>query len=163
MKAALVILVIIVALLSFTLIIPIFAKSQETARITEVKADGTCQDFTVTITGEGLGESCWDVKLDIPGRLYYESEGKWKSSFFYKENAICYPDTHASIGVQLEVTEPLIQATAKLRQGSRTIVHDFTINQSCPRPLPDYWTLLVGMIIILTFGWSLAWWWKRNK
>jgi len=159
MKTVLILLAIAAAVIFFMLIIPIFAKSQE---ILGIETAGTCKDFAVTITAKDLGAACWDVKLDVPGRVYNEREDKWKSSFFYNEKALCYPDTAAVIVIKLETSEPVIEATAKLRQNSKIIEHDFTISQSCPQPLPDYWTLLVAIIIILIFGWPLAWWWKRK-
>ena len=160
MRKALVILAIIIAFIFFMLLIPIFVQSQG---ITEVKTDGTCKEFTVTITAKDLGTSCWDVKLDFPGSVYNEKEMKWKSSFFFLEKAICYPDISTSIKIKPETSEPVIQAAAKLRQNTKIIEKDFTIYQNCPQPLSDLWTILVAIIIIQIFGWSLAWWWKRKK
>lgn len=157
MKTSLILLAIIVAVLFFLMMIPMFAKSQE---ITGVSPAGTCMDFVVTVAAEDLGESCWDVKLDVPGNI--DDGGTWRSSFYYIEKAICWPDEKAEISIRLDSIEPVIEATAKLRQGSRVIERDFTIRQSCPQPLPDYWVILVSFVIILIFGWSLAWWWKRK-
>ena len=112
------------------------------------------------VAAEDLGESCWDVKLDVPGKL--NDNGAWRSSFYYMEKAICWPDEKADISIRLGSIEPVIEVTAKLRQGSRVIEREFTIRQSCPQPLPDYWVILVAIVIILIFGWSLAWWWKRK-
>lgn len=157
MKTPLILLAIIVAVLLFLMMIPIFAKSQE---ITGVSAAGTCMDFVVSVSAEGLGESCWDVKLDLPGKV--NDGGSWRSSFYFMEKAICWPDEKAEIVIRIDSIEPVIEATAKLRQGSRIIERDFTISQTCPQPLPDYWVILVSFVIILIFGWSLAWWWKRK-
>ena len=160
MKTVLVILAIAAALIFLMLVIPSFAKSQE---ILGVETEGTCKEFGITVTGGELGESCWDVKLDVPGEVYDERAGKWKSAFFYIGKAICHPDAAAVISTKLETTEPVIEATAKLRQGSKVIEKDFTIRQACSQPLSDFWVLLIAVAIILIFGWGLAWWWKGNS
>jgi hypothetical protein len=156
-KASLVLLSIIVAVFFFLLIIPMFAQSQE---FTSVSATGTCRDFVVSVAGADLGESCWDVKLDVPGQV--RDGDSWRSSFYFIDKAICWPEEKADISLRLDSSEPVIEATAKLRQGSRIVERDFTIRQSCPQPLPDYWVILVALVIILVFGWSLAWWWKNK-
>lgn len=160
MKPALVILAIAAALIFFMLIIPIFANAQE---ITLVETQGTCREFTIIVTGKELGESCWDVKLDIPGEVLDARSGEWKSGFFYVEKAICHPDAAATMSAKLDTSEPVIEAKAKLRQGSRVVEKDFTIRQSCQQPMSDSWVLLVSVVIILIFGWGLAWWWKGAK
>ncbi len=156
MKPGPVALAIVAASLMF-MTIPLPVNSQE---ITGISANGTCRDFTVTVKAADLGESCWDVKLDVPGDVI--TEGKARSSFYYVEKAICYPDDSAEMIVRLETSEPEIDATAKLRQGSRVLERDFRITQSCPQPLPDQWVLLVAFVIVLIFGWTLTWWWKRK-
>ncbi|MBN2331281.1 MAG: hypothetical protein JXC85_05700 [Candidatus Aenigmarchaeota archaeon] len=157
MRTTLILLAVIVAVFIFLCIIPIFGRSQE---ITGVSVNGTCRDFVISVSAEGLGESCWDVKLDVPGNV--DDGGTWRSSFYYIDKAICWPDDEAQLTVRLESSEPVIEATAKLRQGSKVIERDFTISQSCNQPLPDNWVILVVFVVILVFGWSLAWWWKRK-
>ena len=159
MKAALVVMAIAAAIIFLMLIIPSFAGSQE---ILGVETEGTCKEFRVTVTGNELGESCWDVKLDLPGDVYDERAGDWKSAFFYIEKAICFPDESILVNIKLESSEPETEATAKLRQGSKVIEKDFTLRQSCPQPLSDFWVLIVAVVIILIFGWGLAWWWKKG-
>jgi hypothetical protein len=157
MKRSLTMLAVIVAVLLFLCIIPIFVLSQEIAGIV---ASGECRDFTVTVLGDDIGESCWDVKLDVPGSV--KDGDSWRSSFYYIDKAICWPDDRADITIKLDSADPVIQATAKMRQGSVVIEKDFSILQSCPQPLPDQWVLIVAFAVILVFGWSLAWWWKRK-
>ncbi len=157
MKTCMIILAIIVAVFLFLAMIPMCVKSQQ---MSGVSASGTCTDFVVTVTAGDIGESCWDLKLDVPGKV--NSAGTWRSSYYYIEKAICWPHEKVNISIRLESSEPVIEATAKMRQGSVVLERDFTIIQSCPEPLPDYWVILVSVIIILVFGWSLAWWWKRK-
>ncbi len=147
-------------LLFIILLLPVIVSSQE---ITGVKTEGECKEFTVTINASGIGESCWDVKLDVPGKVYDAGEKKWKSGFYYINRLLCYPDTQITIDVRIDTGVTPVQAVAKLRQGSKIIEKDFTIFQNCPQSLPDELSIIVAFIIILVFGWSLAWWWKQKQ
>jgi hypothetical protein len=143
--------------LSFSLF-PIISSSQQ---ITEIRSEGSCEDFRITITAEDLGQGCWDAKLDVPGRVYDSGDKTWKSSFYYIEKAMCYPATEASIPIKLDREDVYLQGKARLRSGGRTIEKDFELRQQCPQPLPDYWVILIAAMVILIFGYALVWWWKQ--
>lgn len=137
------------------------ALSQE---ITSIQAHGSCRDFSITVTAEGLGEGCWDVKLGVPGQIK-DKNGNWKSTFFYVERAICAPETEAVLDVRLEGTQSSVEGTAKLRQGSKIVEMPFTIVQACPEPpasLEGFWVVFAAFAIVVLFGWGLVWWWKKR-
>ncbi len=149
----------IVIMLAVILMLSAAADAQE---IDSVETEGNCTDFTVTVIAANLTEGCWDVKLDVPGQI--ETEDGWKSTFYYKSQALCYPDTNSvTVNLQLESRNPVARCTAKLRLDSKVIEKDFEIQQSCPPPpesLPDNLILIIVFGIILIFGWLITWWWK---
>ena len=157
MRKSLLLLVSLVAAFLILTMVPMSTVGQE---IAQIRTQGTCIDHVVTVKGEGLGNSCWDVKIDIPGRI--GSGGSFRSSFYYIEKAICWPEDEAEFSVKLDSREPVIDGAVKLRQGNDIIEKDFSILQSCPQPLPDYWVIIIAFAVVLVFGWSLAWWWKRK-
>lgn len=148
------------------LLMPLQASAQE---ITGVDAVGTCTDFEVTVTAANLTDGCWDVKLDIPGRIDMSDgagEGDWKSTFYYKDQAMCHPDTDSAVlSLKLDSKEGLVRGTAKIMLNSKVREKDFAITQSCPpepQPLSGEWALFVAFVVILVFGWALTWWWKQG-
>jgi hypothetical protein len=159
MKILLMILALVFAMILFLMVAPMLAGSQEIASVT---AEGRCMDFEVSISASGLGPGCWDVKLDVPGKVFDPVSEEWKSSFFYLENYVCYPDTAAVVKVTLDTPATPIASSVKLRQNNTVIEKDFTIVQECPRPLPDVWFILAVILIILLFGYSLTWWWRQG-
>ena len=159
MKVYLVLASVAVLLLLFLLLAPAAGSSS----ITEVSSEGSCHDFSITVSGEELGEGCWDVKIDVPGNVYNPYEKRWKSSFFYVERSICSPDTSGTYSVKLHTSEPFVQATAKLRQNSRVLEKGFTIVQECPASPPEYWILLAAVFVIIVFCWGLTYWWKGKQ
>ncbi len=159
MKLYLIIFLFIVILLIFIVIMPMVGQSQE---IYEVSAEGTCKEFRTTISARDLGPGCWDVKLEVPGKVYDGLAKEWKSSFYYIQNAVCDPETGVTVDIKLDTAETEILAAAKLRQNSRVIEKEFTIRQSCPQPLSGYWTITVAVIIILIFGYTLTWWSRQG-
>ncbi len=147
------------------LVIPFQAAAQE---ITSVQSTGMCQDFEVTVTAANLTEGCWDVKLDIPGEINAgsESEEDWTSTFYYKDRALCSPETDsATLELRLDSRASVVSGTAKLRLDNKVIEKDFEIQQSCPppaEPLPDFLILVIVFGIIVFFGWLITWWWKQK-
>ncbi|MBN1896144.1 MAG: hypothetical protein JW789_00265 [Candidatus Aenigmarchaeota archaeon] len=153
-----------VPLMAFLMIaLPMQAMGQE---IIAVEAEGSCRDFDVTVTAANLTEGCWDVKLDIPGQINTGSESNedWSSTFYYKDKAICYPETdEVTLQLKLDSRDTTVMGTAKLRFDSRIIEKDFSIQQSCPppaEPLSGEWSIIVSIVVILIFGWLITWWWK---
>jgi len=133
-------------------------------QIAAVRAQGTCQEFRVTVIGNELGDGCWDVKLDIPGQI--KDGDKWMSTFFYIGRAICSPKNSTVMDIRLLSTEDVVKGKAKIRQDSRIAEMPFTIVQSCPEPalpLNGFWALFAAFAIIIIFGWGLVWWWKQGK
>jgi len=160
MKILLTIIALIFAMILFLMAVPILVGSQEIASVT---AEGSCREFELRIAASGLGSGCWDVKLDVPGKVFDPVSEEWKSSFFYLENYVCYPDNAGVVKVALETSATTIQSSVKLRQNNTVIEKDFTIVQRCPQPLPDVWFILAVIVIILLFGYTLTWWWRHGS
>ena len=137
--------------------------SAENTEITSVEASGTCMDFTVTVHAENL-TGCWDIKVNVPGRIR-EGTGQWKSTFFYIENALCEPESEASVDIIIESTDDVVEGVVKLRQDNAIIDSPIIINQACPDPsegVEGFWIPFAAFAVVLIFGWGLVWWWKRE-
>ena len=145
-----------------TLLVPMDAYAQE---ITSVTADGTCGEIAVTVAAANLTEGCWDVKLDLPGRIE-TPDGEWQSAFYYRKSALCWPEnSSATLNIRPDSREAVVRGTAKLRLGSKIIEKDFELQQSCPpspEPLPDFLILVIVFGIVLIFGWLITWWRKEQ-
>lgn len=140
------------------LVLLLSALSIRAQEITSVDAQGTCRDFTITVSTANLS-GCWDLKIDAPCEIQ-DSNMNWQSCFFYLNNNLCSPESLASAKIILDSSQPEVQATAKIRQNNTVIEKPFTISQDCPQDLSGIWTILVAVIIILVFGFGIAWWWK---
>jgi|GEM_PF-2427270 len=142
------------------------AMPQATAQeITGVTAEGTCGDFTVAVSASGLGKGCWDAKLDVPGRVFHGSEGEsgeWRSSFYYVDGALCFPEQHAAIRLKPGSIASHIEGVAKLRQNNTVIESGFAIEQDCPQPLGWEWLLIASAAFIVFLGYLLVWWMRRK-
>ena len=142
--------------------IPVLASSQE---IAGVFPEGVCGDFALTVTTANITEGCWDVKIDVPGRIQ-RGNGDWTSTFYYVDQAICYPGDQVTLKIDLESTDPLVRGTAKIRHGNKIIEKDFTIRQSCPpppEPIPDMMVIIITLGVVILFSWLITWWWKQGK
>ena len=159
MRIPLIVLIIIFTLLFLLLVFPIAGNSQE---ITDIRAEGVCRDFTVTVSAAGLADGCWDVKLDVPGRIQ-SRDTEWKSAFFYVDDAMCTPETRVTLRIKLDTSETPLRAAARLRLNSTVLEREFTISQNCPEPLSDLWVIIVALLIILIFGYTLTWWWRQGS
>ena len=152
-----------IALLILALLIFFSLASVSTGgQVIVITAEGICREFAIGIATSGLEPGCWDVKIEIPGDIYHENLGKWRSSFYYVEKALCSPENEFSARARLDTDADLVDATVKLRMGTEVLEKDFSIMQGCPEPLPEYWSLLIAFVVILIFGYSLTWWWKRK-
>jgi len=145
------------------LCIAIPASAQEITEITDITVTGTCREYSVTVTATGLGQGCWDVKLEIPGTVFDYEKDEWRSSYYFVDGALCGPDASRSFAISLDSSMSIVQAKARIRSGSREKEKPFTISQSCPAPAPPYIAILAAIIVILIFGYALAWWWKQGK
>ncbi len=146
--------IVLAAVFLYSVLAP--AAAQE---ITGVTVEGSCAEFSVTVTGTALGEGCWDAKIEAPGTVWHEDEEAWRSSFFYLEKAVCPPSNQVTLRFRPDSKAGSMTTTARLR-GTKILERDFSIVQDCPEPVPDVWPVLVAAIVILIFGYSLAWWWK---
>lgn len=153
------------AVLAAVLFLAVFmTASAESSGITRVEASGTCMDYTVTVHTENL-TGCWDLKVDVTGRIK-ESSGKWKSTFFYNNRALCEPDESVSAEIIAESTEDVVEGTVKLRQGNSVLEFPLTIRQNCPEPIvgvSGFWVPFAAFAVVILFGWGLVWWWKKGK
>jgi hypothetical protein len=160
------------ALLLSVFIFCLFAIPLSSAQqVTEVAVRGECGEFMISIMASGLynqgieGNGCWDAKLDLPGQIFNPSAGQsgdWRSSFYYIDDALCPPEDKVVITIRPNSISPTIEGTAKLRQGNTIIERQFTISQDCPQPLGWEWVILTALIIVLFFGYLLAWWMRRK-
>ena len=160
MRPLVIVLFFITLFLLILILAPVLASPPE---ITRISAEGICRDFAVDVELSGIESGCCDVKLEFPGNVYQPSDDSWKSSFFYVNDAICYPETLGRFEISVDSPDQEIKATARIRQGSSVTEKDFVIRQICPEPLPEYWIIITAVIVILVFGYSITWWWKREK
>jgi hypothetical protein len=157
-----------ILLIAFLLAMPACSSGQE---ITDVAYAGQCGDFSVTVSAEGLyninniSDECWDVKLDVPGRVFDGSAGEageWNSAFYYVNDVFCPPDRTVSLRLRPSSIAPVVEGTVKLRQDNKVIEKPFTIEQDCPQPLGWEWVLIAGAAFIVFFGYLLVWWVRRK-
>jgi len=159
----------VAVLIVFVLVIGVPANGQE---ISGVSYSGTCGDFRVMISASGLfdlsnessaqNEECWDVKVEVPGRFFDVVLNDWRSTHYYMNDVMCYPEPEISVLIRLSTIEPVVDGIAKLRQGNTIIEKAFNIEQECPQPLGWEWVLIIAVIVIVFFGYLLVWWWRRK-
>lgn len=85
--------------LLFPVIVLIFIQPTLAASVS-LQIDGYCRDYNVTLTGQGLEATCYDVKIDVTsssgraGEILDPREG-WKSTFFYIDQDFCMQENQS--------------------------------------------------------------------
>jgi len=149
----------------FFLALLLFSQGLVAGQNVSLEIQGQCMGYNVTVKTQGLGEGCYDVKIDVTtpagrvGEIFDPRQG-WKSSFFFVNEGLCIGGQNTSTFQVRAGTTQDLNFAGSLRFGSKTWDTGFyEIKQNCPitagQDYQAFWIAALLAILVLVAGITL--------